>query len=81
MLKDLLVEMAEDFVEKVVSFSCQIAKNRKSDTLTVRVSQSLSQSPSLSFSTHSLQARDVALHLDRSWNIRIPGYFGTLLSL
>lgn len=33
---ELLVEMAHDFVDRVVTFSCQIARHRGSDTLEAR---------------------------------------------
>ncbi|KAG4304574.1 hypothetical protein PORY_001967 [Pneumocystis oryctolagi] len=46
-------DVADEFVESVVSFACRLAKYRKSDTLDVK---------------------DVQLHLERNWNIRIPGY-------
>eukprot|EP00041_Stephanoeca_diplocostata_P015102 m.286166 g.286166 ORF g.286166 m.286166 type:complete len:170 (-) comp19924_c1_seq6:1293-1802(-) len=52
-VEDLLVDMANDFVERVVTFSCQLAKHRGSDVL---------------------ETKDVQLHLERNWNIRIPGY-------
>eukprot|EP00035_Acanthoeca_spectabilis_P034545 m.29639 g.29639 ORF g.29639 m.29639 type:complete len:203 (+) comp6721_c0_seq2:1335-1943(+) len=52
-VEELLVDMANDFVERVVTFSCQLAKHRGSDVLEVK---------------------DVQLHLERNWNIRVPGY-------
>eukprot|EP00039_Didymoeca_costata_P030671 m.30827 g.30827 ORF g.30827 m.30827 type:complete len:176 (+) comp8245_c0_seq1:119-646(+) len=51
-VEDLLQEMANDFIERVVTFSCQLAKHRGSD---------------------KLEAKDVQLHLERNWNIRVPG--------
>eukprot|EP00040_Diaphanoeca_grandis_P016865 m.87461 g.87461 ORF g.87461 m.87461 type:complete len:196 (-) comp26075_c0_seq1:116-703(-) len=52
-VEELLVDMANDFVERVVTFSCQLAKHRNSDVL---------------------ETKDVMLHLERNWNIRIPGF-------
>ena len=51
-VEELLLEMTNDFIERVVTFSCQLAKHRGSDTL---------------------EAKDVQLHLERNWNIRVPG--------
>lgn len=52
-VEDLLLQIADDFIESVVAASCQIAKHRKSNTLEVR---------------------DVQLHLERCWNMWIPGF-------
>ena len=49
----LLSDIANDFVERVVTASCQLAKHRGSDTLEVK---------------------DIQLHLERSWDLRIPGF-------
>eukprot|EP00052_Salpingoeca_macrocollata_P025698 m.234234 g.234234 ORF g.234234 m.234234 type:complete len:186 (-) comp22470_c1_seq2:39-596(-) len=52
-VEEALVGIANDFVERVVTASCQLAKHRGSSTLEVK---------------------DVKLHLERNWNIRVPGY-------
>lgn len=49
----LLLELADDFVENVASFSCVLAKHRQSTTLDVQ---------------------DLALHLEKQWQMRIPGF-------
>ncbi|KAK9450599.1 transcription initiation factor TFIID subunit A-domain-containing protein [Limtongia smithiae] len=52
-VEELLLDLADEFVQSVASFSCRLAKHRKST---------------------SLDVKDVQLHLERNWNIRIPGY-------
>lgn len=52
-VEELLLQVADDFIENVINSSCQVAKNRKSSTLDVK---------------------DVQIHLDRNWNMWIPGY-------
>ncbi|PIK52940.1 putative transcription initiation factor TFIID subunit 12 [Apostichopus japonicus] len=49
----MLLQIADDFIENIVTAGCQLAKHRKSSTLEVR---------------------DVLLHLERNWNMWIPGY-------
>lgn len=49
----MLLQIADDFIESVVTAACQLARHRKSSTLEVK---------------------NVQLHLERQWNMWIPGF-------
>lgn len=54
-VEELLLQIADDFVEDTVKAACAFAKHRK---------------------VSKIEVRDVQLHLERKWNMWIPG-FGT----
>ncbi|XP_015606971.1 transcription initiation factor TFIID subunit 12 isoform X2 [Cephus cinctus] len=54
-VEEILLQLADDFVETTVNAACLLAKHRHANTVEVK---------------------DVQLHLERNWNMWIPG-FGT----
>eukprot|EP00794_Sanderia_malayensis_P002641 gene2641-3058_t len=52
-VEEVLLQIADDFIENIVGSASQLAKHRKSNTLEVK---------------------DIQLHLDRHWNMWIPGF-------
>lgn len=54
-VEELLLQIADDFIENTVNSACLLAKHRK---------------------VPKVEVKDVQLHLERNWNMWIPG-FGT----
>lgn len=54
-VEELLLQIADDFIENTVNAACLLAKHRK---------------------VTKVEVKDVQLHLERNWNMWIPG-FGT----
>jgi len=52
-VEELLLQVADDFIENIVTNASKLAKHRKSNTI---------------------EAKDIQLHLDRHWNMWIPGF-------
>jgi len=52
-VEEMLLQIADDFIDNVVTSACQIAKHRKAN---------------------SVEVKDVQLHLERNWNMWIPGF-------
>lgn len=52
-VEEVLMQIADDFIDNVASAACQLAKHRKANTVEVK---------------------DVQLHLERNWNMLVPGF-------
>ncbi len=76
----MLIQIADDFIESVTAFSCDLAKHRKSDTLEARdVALHLGmfiQSSGLSRILY-LSCSNFSSSPERNWNIKVPGYSNT----
>eukprot|EP00457_Paulinella_chromatophora_P014009 gb/GEZN01014380.1/.p1 GENE.gb/GEZN01014380.1/~~gb/GEZN01014380.1/.p1 ORF type:complete len:141 (+),score=20.51 gb/GEZN01014380.1/:145-567(+) len=52
-VQGMLEEIAKEFVDNLATYSCMLAKHRRSNTV---------------------EEKDVLLHLEKNWNMQIPGY-------
>jgi transcription initiation factor TFIID subunit 12 len=52
-VEEVLIEIANDFLENMVASGTALARHRQSDTLEIK---------------------DIALYLERNWDMKIPGY-------
>jgi len=52
-VEEMMMQIADDFIDNVVTAACQIARHRKANTVEVK---------------------DVQLHLERNWNMWVPGF-------
>nr|CAG4636646.1 EOG090X0HZC [Eubosmina coregoni]SVE70163.1 EOG090X0HZC [Eubosmina coregoni] len=59
-VEELLLQIADDFIESTVNSACQLAKHRAGQGVGPK----------------ALDVTDVQMHLERQWNMWIPG-FGT----
>nr|CAB3474871.1 unnamed protein product [Digitaria exilis] len=66
-VEDVLMDIAEDFVESVTTFACSLAKHRKSNTLEAK--------------DVLLHAALLFSMAERSWNITLPGFSGDEIKL
>jgi transcription initiation factor TFIID subunit 12 len=64
-VEELLVEIAEDFVEDVTKYACKLAKHRNANAL---------EAKDLQLHLSTLRFRRVINEIEQSWGIFVPGF-------
>lgn len=65
-VEDLLLDLADDFIDSATHFACKVAKHRSNSSASGRGGNAAAGEP-------KLEAKDVQLVLERMWGIRVPG--------
>ncbi|KAI3659795.1 hypothetical protein MP638_002752 [Amoeboaphelidium occidentale] len=70
-VEQILLEMADEFIDNVTRLGCQLARHRQSDTLEVKDLQMVLARHRQS---DTLEVKDLQMVLESSYDIKIPGF-------